>query len=97
MANSELAMQKNMIKNHQGTCCDHTEKSGGDPGGGAFGGQMRSGGSGGYVGEGDGGNQGGGNVGGIGGRYGCVCKKSRLNAIVSFSSYSLHIKLYDPP
>ena len=85
MANSELAMQKNMIKNHQGTCCDHTEKSGGDPGGGAFGGQMRSG------------NQGGGNVGGIGGRYGCVCKKSRLNAIVSFSSYSLHIKLYDPP
>jgi len=87
MPDSELAMQTNMIQNHHGTCCDHTEKSGGDAGGGAFGGQMRSGGSGGYVGEGDCGNQGGGNVGGIGGgiggRYGCVCKKSRLNAIVT--------------
>ena len=47
------SMHANNIQNHHGTCCDHTEKSGGAKGGGALGGQITIGG---YDGVGDNGS-----------------------------------------
>jgi hypothetical protein len=68
----------NNTQNHMGTCCDHTENSGGESGGGAAGGHTMSGKKGGFNGGYDGN---GGDGGGAGGVEGWELKKNVMNLL----------------